>query len=77
MRNVSSGGVRISFMALLLMLLSFPGLPGEFLRGQGKSQESSTKIRVYSVQQKGYIMTDKVIKKEEEWKKQLTPLSMR
>ena len=74
MENVSSGGVRISSMALLFILLSFSGPSGEFLQGQGKSQESSTKIRLYAVQQKGYIMTDKVIKKDEEWRKQLTPL---
>jgi len=31
------------------------------------------KIRVYSVEAKGYVMTDKVIKTESEWKKLLTP----
>lgn len=30
-------------------------------------------LKIYSVEQKGYIMVDKVVKSEEEWKKQLTP----
>ena len=31
------------------------------------------KIKLYSVKEKGYIMSDKVVKTEEEWKKVLTP----
>lgn len=34
---------------------------------------SPTRIRVYSVKEKGYIMTDKVVKSDEEWRKLLTP----
>lgn len=30
-------------------------------------------IRLYSVQKKGFIMTDKIVKTEAEWKKLLTP----
>jgi peptide-methionine (R)-S-oxide reductase len=33
---------------------------------------SGEKIKVYSVKNRGYIMTDKVNKTEDEWKKQLT-----
>lgn len=33
----------------------------------------TTKIRVYSETQKGYVMSDKVFKTEAEWRKQLTP----
>ena len=40
---------------------------------EGKISESIPKIRVFSVQQKGFIMADKVIKTDEEWKKILTP----
>jgi len=32
---------------------------------------AAVKLRVYSVEKKGYIMTDKVVKTKEEWKKQL------
>src|SRR5262245_17580874 len=74
MRNLDSGRVRIGFIVFLLILLSFLGPAGKFLQGQGKPQETSTKLRLYSVQLKGYIMADKVVKKEEEWRKQLTPL---
>ena len=31
-------------------------------------------IRLYSIEQKGYVMEPKVVKDEAEWKKQLTPL---
>lgn len=33
----------------------------------------ATSVKLYSVTQKGYIMSEKIIKTEEEWKKQLTP----
>ncbi len=38
--------------------------------GGGATQASSMKL--YSALQKGYIMSDKVVKTEEEWRKQLT-----
>ena len=34
--------------------------------------KKGTQIRVYSAQQKGYVTVEKVVKTEEEWKKQLT-----
>jgi peptide-methionine (R)-S-oxide reductase len=36
-------------------------------------QPDSSRIRLYSVSQKGYIMSDKVIKSEAEWRAQLGP----
>ena len=33
----------------------------------------STRIKVYSVARKDYIMVDRIVKPEEEWKKELTP----
>lgn len=38
---------------------------------------SQGSIRVYSVEKKGYVMTERVIKGDEEWKKQLTPEQFR
>lgn len=32
------------------------------------------KLKLFSVDKKGYVMADKVVKTEAEWKKQLTPL---
>ena len=34
----------------------------------------SNMVRIYSVDEKGFIMAEKVMKGDEEWKKQLTPL---
>jgi peptide-methionine (R)-S-oxide reductase len=39
----------------------------------GGEAVSPERIKVYSVEKGGFIMTDKVIKTEEEWKKILTP----
>ena len=47
-------------MSMLLALMTPP---------QAKEKE----ITLYSVEKKGYIMAEKVIKTDEEWKKQLTP----
>jgi len=38
-----------------------------------KSGSTSGKVKLYSVAAKGYIMSDKVVKSPEEWRKQLTP----
>ncbi|HLO25014.1 MAG TPA: peptide-methionine (R)-S-oxide reductase MsrB [Geobacteraceae bacterium] len=35
------------------------------------------RIRVYSVEKRGYVMTERVIKSDEEWKRQLTPEQFR
>jgi peptide-methionine (R)-S-oxide reductase len=40
----------------------------------GKGGSGPSQIKVYSVQQKGVIITEKVMKTDAEWKKQLTPL---
>ncbi len=39
----------------------------------GAKKTTPSEIKVYSVLEKGFIMTQKVIKTDEEWKKQLTP----
>ncbi len=46
-----------------LSLLLFPGLVGA----------DNEKIKIYSVEKGEYIVVDKVVKSEEEWKKELTP----
>jgi peptide-methionine (R)-S-oxide reductase len=41
---------------------------------QGKGVVGPSQIKVYSAQQKGVIITERVMKTDTEWKKQLTPL---
>lgn len=41
------------------------------------AQQKGSQIRVYSVAKRGYVMTDKVVKSEAEWRKQLTPEQFR
>jgi peptide-methionine (R)-S-oxide reductase len=43
--------------------------PGEMPVRTGRSPETGA----YSVEKKGYVMADKVVKSDSEWKKQLTP----
>lgn len=47
------------------------------IKSSEKSSSISSTIKVYSVQKKGFIMTNRVIKTEAEWKKQLTPEQFR
>jgi peptide-methionine (R)-S-oxide reductase len=41
--------------------------------GSGAAGGAPAKIRLYSVEKKGYIMSDRVVKTDAEWRKQLTP----
>ncbi len=40
--------------------------------GRGAKGTASGLVRVYSAEQKGYVMTEKVVKSDSEWKKSLT-----
>jgi len=42
-------------------------------RSQAKGTTAATKIKLYSVAQKGFIMSEKINKPDAEWQKQLTP----
>jgi len=39
----------------------------------GSASAATSKVRLYSVDRKGYVMSDKVIKSDAEWRKLLTP----
>lgn len=66
-------GICVTLMTVLLMTAC---------EGSGQREERATstagkaaigQIRVYSVERGGYFMTAKVIKSDEEWRRQLTP----
>ncbi|MBI5694302.1 MAG: peptide-methionine (R)-S-oxide reductase MsrB [Nitrospirae bacterium] len=41
--------------------------------GPADAASGQQKLKVYSAAKKGYVMSEKVVKTEEEWKRQLTP----
>jgi peptide-methionine (R)-S-oxide reductase len=63
------------------MALVFAGMAMCALAGRARTDASDDKknspgertVKLYSAEKKGYIMSDKVVKTKEEWKKQLTP----
>ena len=58
---------------LLLVGLAVTGIVAGCTRPQDITVHAATQIKVYSVEKRGYIMTDRVVKTTEEWKKSLTP----
>lgn len=58
------------FVTLTIGLGGYLALHSE---SPAKATDGSSKIRVYSAKNRGYIMSDKVKKTDEEWKQQLTP----
>ncbi len=58
----------IAFACAMLVLSGWRGAPGG-----GEKSAVAPKIKVYSAEKRGYVMVDKVVKSDEEWKKQLTP----
>jgi peptide-methionine (R)-S-oxide reductase len=47
---------------------------GALLASIAALNSAEAKLKLYSVEKKGYVMADKVVKADAEWKKQLTPL---
>jgi len=61
--------LKIFLLAILLV-----GIYGALAISESPARTAGgAQIKVYSVDQKGFVMTDKVKKSEEEWKKQLAP----
>lgn len=46
---------------------------GDSLQATKKQSSKKNDVRVYSSEKKGYIMIEKVVKSDKEWKQQLTP----
>lgn len=61
-------------ISILLYMLVTGCTPSSTVASHGVAQKN-TMIKVYSVAQKGYIMTHKIVKSEKEWKKELSPES--
>jgi peptide-methionine (R)-S-oxide reductase len=64
-------GIAASTIVLALLMGSQDGAKRKDDAKAGQTKASQ--IRVYSTERMEYIMSDRVIKPEEEWKKQLTP----
>ncbi|MCI0411356.1 peptide-methionine (R)-S-oxide reductase MsrB [bacterium] len=61
-------------LKILLLAILLVGIYGAFAISEPPSRATGgDQIKVYSVDQKRFIMTDKVKKSEEEWKNQLSP----
>jgi len=65
-------GKGILFIGLFLCTVA-AGIAATSIAGPQKPGQ----IKVFSVEKKGYVMTDRVIKSDEEWRKQLTPEQFR
>jgi peptide-methionine (R)-S-oxide reductase len=64
------------FLGILLFSLVIGSILFSGCTGRSNGTRNITEpvqIKVYSAEKKGFIMTETVIKTEEEWKKQLTP----
>jgi peptide-methionine (R)-S-oxide reductase len=62
--------VSIVMLALAVSLCFY--FVGANKRSQATVSDPTAKIKLYSVAQKGFIMSDKVVKTDAEWKEQLT-----
>jgi len=58
-------------MAVLFLFCTAPGCAEK--RETAVAAEKTGPIKVYSYERKGFVMSEKIVKTEAEWKKQLTP----
>lgn len=60
----------VMVMAALVVMCAAPGCADR--RDEAVMKEKAGPVKVYSAERKGYVMSERVVKSEEEWKKQLT-----
>lgn len=68
---------RREILSLLLFAPAFSilghGISSAKEPGEGSGAERLAQLNMYSVRRKGYVMVDRVVKSDADWKKQLTP----
>lgn len=77
-KECNLGGVMRIFLSLLVILLlaaavACSGGTNQLPAAARSASQGSEKVKLYSVAKKGYIMSEKVVKSPEEWRKLLTP----
>ena len=69
--------LRYGLAAAGCLLIGSAGIPGRSVAGQQVEKPvgagDSRRVKVYSVEKRGYVVADRVVKSEAEWKKLLTP----
>lgn len=68
---------RKTYLVLLLGVLLATGIAVAMQKTPGEVTTTAGKVRLYSVAAGGYIMADKVVKSDAEWKKLLSPEAYR
>jgi len=64
----------ITLLLLVTVIACTSGnAPGPAAATAGAKGDNSSGLRLYSAAKKGYVMSDRVVKSEAEWRKQLTP----
>ena len=63
-----------SFVVASVVMLFSVGCSKMNASDDKKGSSSEGPVKLYSVEKKGYVMSDKVVKTNAEWKKQLTPI---
>jgi peptide-methionine (R)-S-oxide reductase len=70
-------GIVVGVALVIALFLAYGFLPGKSGQGESGSQgpgaDAKNTIRVYSAEKKGYVTVERVMKTDEEWKKELTP----
>ncbi len=62
---------------VIVLVMSLCSITATLMGVSAADRQASPLIRVYSVEKRGYIMTDRVFKSDEEWRKLLTPEQFR
>ncbi len=62
---------------IIVLIMTLCSTAATLMGVSANDRQASPHIRVYSVEKRGYIMTDRVFKSDEEWRRLLTPEQFR